>query len=358
MNWYNILFALCVLCQLGTSFRTHLRRNRACESLRTPVIFRTAGPGRIQMGTSTLTSFVQDELRPFAMKLHTKDQAPKEGQQRAQVPFTKWEATRSDYLRFLVDSLEVYDTLERVVSTRPELGSLRNTGLERTTALRKDIQWMQEFDPTLTVPGVGAAGASYAAFLTEIAQRSVPGFVCHYYNQYFAHTAGGMRIGQNIATKLLGGKKLQFYTWEEGENAGGGGGKSQGGKGSDGSMLNTNAEGTTQVGAAGATAPVAAAGHHTRSGSGVAALGGSSSEESQHVDRLKEELRMRIDALAQGWTPEQRLACCEETRNCFRFGQALLGYLSGGIPIGGGPPAGMDAVVAGAGVAGTSSPPH
>ena len=30
-------------------------------------------------------SFIQDELRPYAMKLHTRDQAPKEGQQKAQV---------------------------------------------------------------------------------------------------------------------------------------------------------------------------------------------------------------------------------------------------------------------------------
>jgi hypothetical protein len=36
-------------------------------------------------------SFVQDELRTYAMKLHTKDQAPKEGQQKADTPFTQWE---------------------------------------------------------------------------------------------------------------------------------------------------------------------------------------------------------------------------------------------------------------------------
>lgn len=30
-------------------------------------------------------SFIQDELRPYAMKLHTRDQAPKEGQQPSQV---------------------------------------------------------------------------------------------------------------------------------------------------------------------------------------------------------------------------------------------------------------------------------
>jgi heme oxygenase len=291
------------------------------------------------------------------MKLHTKDQAPKEGQQQAQVPFTKWEATRLDYLRFLVDSLEVYGTLEGVVSTRPELSALRNTGLERTTALRKDIQWMQEFDPTLTVPGVGAAGASYAAFLTELARRSVPGFVCHFYNQYFAHTAGGMRIGQNIATKLLGGKKLQFYTWEEGEYTKGGSSLKE--RESAGSLV-YGEDGRDKSYTAEARLPSVAAPHRAQSSRGVGAPNGGSGsdEESQRVDQLKEELRLRIDALAQGWTAEQRLACCEETRNCFRFGRALLGYLSGGLPIGGEPTAVVaDVVAAGASAAGTSSSP-
>ena len=39
-----------------------------------------------------------------AMKLHTRDQAPKEGQQPAQKPVSKWEPGREEYLQFLVDS--------------------------------------------------------------------------------------------------------------------------------------------------------------------------------------------------------------------------------------------------------------
>ena len=62
-------------------------------------------------------SFVQDELRPVAMKLHTRDQAPREGQQEAQTPFTSWEPSRQDYTQFLVDSLMVYDTFEQIVGT-------------------------------------------------------------------------------------------------------------------------------------------------------------------------------------------------------------------------------------------------
>jgi heme oxygenase len=38
------------------------------------------------------------------MKLHTRDQAPKEGQQPAEKPVSKWEPGREEYLQFLVDS--------------------------------------------------------------------------------------------------------------------------------------------------------------------------------------------------------------------------------------------------------------
>ena len=38
------------------------------------------------------------------MKLHTRDQSPKEGQQPAEKPVAKWEPGRAEYLQFLVDS--------------------------------------------------------------------------------------------------------------------------------------------------------------------------------------------------------------------------------------------------------------
>ena len=38
------------------------------------------------------------------MKLHTRDQAPKEGQRPAEKPVSKWEPGREEYLQFLVDS--------------------------------------------------------------------------------------------------------------------------------------------------------------------------------------------------------------------------------------------------------------
>lgn len=159
-------------------------------------------------------SFVQDDLRAYAMKLHTRDQAPKEGQQKAEKPFTQWQVQLSQYVQFLVDSLAVYDTFEQIVAAEPQLASLRNSGLERGTALRQDLAFLLEYDPSLTVPLCGPQGAAYSELVRDLAKESLPKFMCHYYNHYFAHTAGGRMIGKKMADQLLGGKTLAFYTWE------------------------------------------------------------------------------------------------------------------------------------------------
>lgn len=57
-----------------------------------------------------------EEMRFVAMKLHTKDQS-KEGEKEADVqPVGKWEPTVAGYLKFLVDSKIVYDTMEAIVA--------------------------------------------------------------------------------------------------------------------------------------------------------------------------------------------------------------------------------------------------
>jgi len=161
-------------------------------------------------------SFINDDLRKYAMKLHTRDQAPKEGQQKAQIPVARWEPSRSNYLQFLVDSLRVYETLESIVQERPNLVSLRGTGLERSAALRKDIEWMCSYDASLiAAPACGEAGLIYAEFLRKVVDESIPRFMCHYYNHYFAHTAGGRMIGKRMADVLLEGRVLQFYQWDQ-----------------------------------------------------------------------------------------------------------------------------------------------
>lgn len=165
-------------------------------------------------GVAQEYSFVRDDLRTYAMKLHTRDQSPKEGQQKAETPFTKWEPSRSNYLQFLVDSLEVYQTLEELTHQHPALAAFQTTGLERSKALKEDFAWMVQYDTTLTVPPCGASGKAYAAFLRNLAAESIPKFMCHYYNHYFAHTAGGRMIGKGMAEKLLEGTILKFYQWD------------------------------------------------------------------------------------------------------------------------------------------------
>ena len=39
----------------------------------------------------------------------------------------------------------------------------------------------------------------------------IPEFMCHYYNYYFAHLAGGRMIGKQMSKLLLDGETLEFY---------------------------------------------------------------------------------------------------------------------------------------------------
>ena len=142
------------------------------------------------------------------MKLHTRKQAPKEGEapeKKVEPYVTKLE----DYLQFLVDSQHVYSTFEDIIKSNSELVCLENTGLERTDALEVDIEFiMSEYG--LVRPPVGKWGVEYAQLISEM-QSDIPIFVCHYYNHYFAHTAGGRMIGKQMSALLLDKKELEFY---------------------------------------------------------------------------------------------------------------------------------------------------
>eukprot|EP00529_Nitzschia_sp_RCC80_P027162 CAMPEP_0113494490 /NCGR_PEP_ID=MMETSP0014_2-20120614/29132_1 /TAXON_ID=2857 /ORGANISM="Nitzschia sp." /LENGTH=287 /DNA_ID=CAMNT_0000388381 /DNA_START=307 /DNA_END=1170 /DNA_ORIENTATION=+ /assembly_acc=CAM_ASM_000159 len=158
-------------------------------------------------------SFIDTELRGAAMKLHTRSQAPREGQ--AVEPKSEpYIPTRQDYLSFLVDSKHVYEALDDVVQSNDELSKFRNTGLERTKALTDDIEFMcQEYN--LECPPVGRPGTEYAKLLRELGdKKALPEFMCHYYNFVFAHWAGGLMIGKKMAALLLDKKTLNFYKFD------------------------------------------------------------------------------------------------------------------------------------------------
>jgi len=113
-----------------------------------------------------------------------------------------------------VDSLKVYETFEKIVTKDTRYSKLRNTGLERTNELRADIKWMLETDTSLQLPECGTNGKLYSDELEKLAASSLPKFICHYYNHYFAHTAGGRMIGKKMSDTLWNGQSLKFYEWE------------------------------------------------------------------------------------------------------------------------------------------------
>jgi hypothetical protein len=170
--------------------------------------------------TTTTTSFIDTELRNAAMKLHTKSQAPKEGQASEKPKPTSSEpyiTTHLDYLKFLIDSQYVYQTFESIVQKEelhPELTPFCNTKLERGDVLEIDIEFMVK-EYGLDRPDVGKMGLDYGELLNKIVEEKgkegIPELMCHWYNYYFAHTAGGRMIGKQMAALLLEKKTLEFY---------------------------------------------------------------------------------------------------------------------------------------------------
>lgn len=160
--------------------------------------------------------FIETELRGAAMRLHTRKQAPKEGEaeEKQPEPAEPYVPSHKDYLAFLVDSQHVYAAFEDVVNSTQELATFRNTGLERTKPLEVDIEFMVvEYD--LTRPAVGKMGMDYADEIRRIGHEgTIPEFICHYYNFYFAHTAGGRMIGKQMSSLLLNNRTLEFYKWD------------------------------------------------------------------------------------------------------------------------------------------------
>jgi heme oxygenase (biliverdin-producing, ferredoxin) len=102
--------------------------------------------------------------------------------------------------------------------TRPRLRAvirLRDTGLERSKALAADLAWFAgERGVPLHPEKVNSPGAQYAVRLRSLAASDIPSFVCHYYNVYFAHTAGGMMIGKMVSKAVLDGAELAFYQYD------------------------------------------------------------------------------------------------------------------------------------------------
>jgi len=254
-------------------------RTRQCsrfmESERSPLLFMfTEVTDESATSTDQPSPAVSDfppileELRDVAMRLHTREQSPKEGQVPAPAkPAVPHVPTHMDYLKFLVDSHAVYAALEEIVNGNEKLAMFRSCGLERTLELEKDIAWMcNKYD--LERPEVGMAGEMYVEELSRMIKgdEGIPEFMCHFYNYYFAHLAGGRMIGKQMSKLLLDGETLEFYRWGE------------------------------------------------------------------DVNELKPRVKAQIEELAQQWSREERDNCINATPAAFRGGGAINGYLYGESP--------------------------
>jgi len=203
-----------------------------------------------------------EEMRFVAMRLHTKDQAPKEGgQEAAPQPFQKWQPTREGYLQFLAESRLLFQTLEDIMAQapHPDYARFRDTGLERTKALTKDIEWFKEQYGLEPQPlREDGPGAEYSRLLQRLAKEDPPAFICHFYNIYFAHSAGGRMIGKKVSGMVLDGADLEFYKYE--------------------------------------------------------------GEMSDHLEKV----RTTLNEVAEGWTDAQKEHCLEETKDSFKYSGAVL----------------------------------
>lgn len=73
----------------------------------------------------------------------------------------------------------------------------RNTGLERSGNLEKDLEWFKQQGHVIPEPS--SPGTNYARYLEELSESDPQAFICHFYNTYFAHTAGGRMIGRKVS---------------------------------------------------------------------------------------------------------------------------------------------------------------
>ncbi|KAH9624624.1 hypothetical protein KSS87_000779, partial [Heliosperma pusillum] len=117
---------------------------------------------------------------------------------------SSWQPSLDGFLKYLVDSKLVFDVIEDAY--------FRKTGLERSESLARDLKWFRQ--QNMLIPEPSSPGISYAAYLKELSQKSAPLFLCHFYNSYFSHIAGGQVIAKQVAEKLLGEKELDFYKWD------------------------------------------------------------------------------------------------------------------------------------------------
>lgn len=125
-----------------------------------------------------------------------------------------WEPSMEGFLKYLVDSKLVFYTIEHIVDESSDVSYVyfRKTGLERSDGLSKDFEWLRLQGNVIPQPSY--PGTMYAQYLKELAEKSRPLFLSHFYNIYFSHIAAGQVIAKQVSERLLDGRKLEFCKWE------------------------------------------------------------------------------------------------------------------------------------------------
>lgn len=157
------------------------------------------------------------EMRVIAMKLHTRDQAPREGEQEASaLPIDQWYPPKSSFMHFLVDSRAVYSYFETELAvptaSDPMFSRFANSGLERLAAIDADIAFLNGLG--IETPAPTPSATRYVEYLRGLLDSKPESVLCHWYNYYFAHSAGGKMIGRLMQDRLFDGHQFAFYEWD------------------------------------------------------------------------------------------------------------------------------------------------
>ncbi|XP_023923359.1 probable inactive heme oxygenase 2, chloroplastic [Quercus suber] len=183
--------------------------------------YRRQYPGE-SIGITEEMRFVAMRLRNVKGKKYTKDSLGEDEEEDENLASDNdgddggvtWQPSMEGFLNYLVDSKLVFNTVERIVdeSSHVAYAYFRKTGLERSEALEKDLEWLRQ--QGFVIPEPSSPGISYAKYLGELSEKSAPLFMCHFYNIYFSHIAGGQVIARQVSEMLLEGRELEFYKWE------------------------------------------------------------------------------------------------------------------------------------------------
>ncbi|KAF3948169.1 hypothetical protein CMV_025799, partial [Castanea mollissima] len=165
--------------------------------------YRRQYPGE-SIGITEEMRFVAMRLRNVKGKKYTKDSLGEDEEEDDNLASDNdgddggvtWQPSMEGFLNYLVDSKLVFNTVERIVdeSSHVAYAYFRKTGLERSEALEKDLEWLRQ--QGFVIPEPSGPGISYAKYLGELSEKSAPLFMCHFYNIYFSHIAGGQVIAR------------------------------------------------------------------------------------------------------------------------------------------------------------------